>query len=129
MLSGARFATILPSTDLARSRAFYEGQLGLTVAKADDYGVALNAGEGTLFIYTRETVTPAEHTVAGWEVPDIRAAVQELTSRGVVFEQYDFPGLKTDELGIAIMDGGAELSAWVKDPDGHILAINQGWAV
>jgi hypothetical protein len=49
--------------------------------------------------------------------------MNELASRGVVFEQYDQPGIKTDERGI--FDAGAFRAAWVKDPDGNTMAITE----
>ena len=55
-----------------------------------------------------------------FDVPDLEETMQDLRSRGVVFEEYDFPGLKTVN-GIA--DMGGERSAWFKDPDGNILNV------
>lgn len=79
-------------------------------------------GEGTqLYLYQRDTATKADHTVAGWKVDNIEEVVQALRERGVVFEQYDLPGLKTDWPGIATI--GPSKSAWFKDTEGNILSI------
>ena len=81
-------------------------------------------GQGTrLYLYQRDTATKADHTVAGWEVENIEEVVEALRERGVVFEQYDLPGLKTDERGIAT--SGPVKSAWFKDTEGNILAISE----
>jgi hypothetical protein len=74
-----------------------------------------------LALYPRDTLTKADHTVAGWVVDDIEAVVDALIKRGVVFEQYDMPGMKTDERGIATLGPGK--SAWFKDTEGNILSI------
>jgi catechol 2,3-dioxygenase-like lactoylglutathione lyase family enzyme len=63
-------------------------------------------------------------TLASWGVDDIERVVDELTERGVTFEQYDEPGLKTDEQGIATFEGDAKV-AYFKDPDGYTLSIAQ----
>ncbi len=113
----------LPSTDLQRSKDFYVNKLGLRVARETD-GDLLDAGEGThMYIYKRGP-SKADHTLAEFKVPDVEKLVDEMTSKGVKFEQYDIPGfLKTNEKGIA--DMGGEKGAWFKDPDGNILAIGQ----
>jgi hypothetical protein len=74
-----------------------------------------------LYPYEREGDTNADHTVAGWLVEDVEKTVEELRDKGVVFELYDMPGLKTDERGIA--ESGPTKSAWFKDSEGNILSI------
>ena len=126
MLANAPITPVLPSTDLERSKKFYTEKLGLTVKSEHHGGVSFSAGGGTeLFVYERPP-SIAEHTLAAFRVDDLEAVVDELTTKGVVFEKYDFPGLKTDEKGIAVMDSDNEKAAWFKDPDGNILSIGQG---
>ncbi len=79
--------------------------------------------ETNLILYRRDTPTKADHTAAGWMVDDIEEAVRDLRARGVVFEQYDMPGLKTNEQGIA--DSGTIKGAWFKDTEGNILSVGQ----
>ena len=80
------------------------------------------AGEGSsLVIYQRSDPPKAENTAVGFFVDDVEATVQWLKDRGVVFEEYDFPGLKTVN-SIATIDGTK--GAWFKDPDGNILAVS-----
>ena len=125
MLTNAPVAAILPAVDLERATKFYKDKLGLQPMDAPNPGGAMFAsGQGTqLYLYQRDTATKADHTVAGWQVDNIEEVVRALRERGVVFEQYDLPDLKTDEHGIATM--GPIKSAWFKDTEGNILAISQ----
>lgn len=126
MLRDAPIMAILPAKDIERARAFYAEKLGLRAVDSPSVGgdAAFEGGDGTLlYVYEREGGTKADHTAAGWLVEDIEQAVEELQRRGVEFEQYDLPGLKTDERCIAEL-GGAK-SAWFKDSEGNTLAINE----
>jgi predicted enzyme related to lactoylglutathione lyase len=122
MLANAPVAAILPAVDLERAKKFYEEKLGLDSDTADPGGIMFESGDGTwLYLYQRDGGTKADHTVAGWKVENIGEVVRALRKRGVVFEQYDLPGLKTDEHGIATIGPGK--SAWFKDSEGNILSI------
>ncbi len=125
MLANSPVAAILPAVDLERAKRFYEEKLGLQPIDTPGLGGAMFAcGQGTqLYLYQRDTATKADHTVAGWKVENIEEVVQALRERGVVFEQYDTPGLKTDERGIATI--GSAKSAWFKDTEGNILALTE----
>jgi catechol 2,3-dioxygenase-like lactoylglutathione lyase family enzyme len=108
---------------MERAKKFYEETLGLQASDTRE-GAVYECGGGTrLALYQRETPTKADHTAAGWQVEDVEAVVQALGEKGVVFERYDMPGLKTDERGIA--SGGGVKGAWFKDPDGNILSVVQ----
>src|SRR5207342_2197730 len=94
MLTDARIMAIVPTTDLARATAFYGETLGLTDANVPTPGaqVIYRCGGGTLLeVYERPTAGDAQHTLASWEVGDMRAAVDQLRNRGVRFEDYDLP--------------------------------------
>ena len=123
MLTNSPVAAILPAVDLERAEKFYKEKLGLQPIDTPDPGGAMfECGQGTqLYLYQRDTATKADHTVAGWQVENIDKVVETLGERGVVFEQYDLPGLKTDEHGIAAI--GSAKSAWLKDSEGNILSI------
>lgn len=115
----------IPVTDINKSREFYENVLGLaqSAMEVPPDGMLYDAGDGThLFIYQRGP-SKADHTLASFTVENIEEAVNELSQKGVAFEHYDMPNLKTDEKGIAAM--GNAKSAWFKDPDGNILSIVQ----
>jgi hypothetical protein len=85
-------------------------------------GLIFQAGSKTkLYLYQRPK-TKADHTVASFEVDDVETEVQNLKSKGVKFEEYDSPGIKTVN-GIHYSEHYK--SAWFKDTEGNILAINQ----
>jgi catechol 2,3-dioxygenase-like lactoylglutathione lyase family enzyme len=110
-------------TDLERAKAFYGGTLGLTAREERSDGVTYESGGTWMLVYPSQFAGTNQATCATFEVTDLEAAVTELVGRGVTFEQYDFPGLKTDERGIAEIQG--ERGAWFKDPDGNIIAVGQ----
>jgi catechol 2,3-dioxygenase-like lactoylglutathione lyase family enzyme len=119
---GAGFAV----SDVDRAREFYEGKLGLSVSIDSAENVQYRCAEDSvLHIYlSPEHAGKSTATLASWGVEDIERVVEELTKRGVTFEHYDEPGLKTDEKGIATFEGDAKV-AYFKDPDGHTLSITQ----
>jgi catechol 2,3-dioxygenase-like lactoylglutathione lyase family enzyme len=124
MLTEARIMAIVPTTDIVRAKAFYGGTLGLTDANASTPGpqVIYRCGGGTLLeVYERPTAGEAQHTLASWEVGDLRAAVDQLHNRGVRFEEYDLPEVKTED---GISTTGDLQEAWFRDPDGNILRIH-----
>jgi catechol 2,3-dioxygenase-like lactoylglutathione lyase family enzyme len=117
------YATIA-TADLARARSFYEETLGFSMVTEDEAGgVYYQSGTTRFYLYASQFAGHAQHTLASWEVDDIASVVDELEARGVVFEKYDLPGLKTDEQGIANL--GSTKAAWFKDPDGNILNVGQ----
>ena len=110
--------------DLGKAKEFYEGTLGLsTTVLSEEFGVmALHlAGERDTLVYAKEGFTPANYTILNFEVDDVEAAVDGLSSSGVSFERYD--GFDQDEKGIA--SGPGPQIAWFKDPAGNILAVLQ----
>ncbi len=124
MLKNSSISAVLPAVDLPRARKFYNQTLGLPIEMENEQGIVFNSGECTrLLVYPRSTPTKADHTAAGWQVDNVETEVRDLKSRGVRFEQYDMPGLKTNADGIA--DMGGVKSAWFKDPEGNILAISE----
>ena len=124
MLANSPIVAILPATNLERARAFYEDKLGLRRISSDPESLMFEAGIGTLLlVYKRDVPTKAEHTVAGFMVEDIEQAVEFLNSVGITMEQYDLPGIKTDERGISETAG--EKGAWFADPEGNIIAVVQ----
>jgi predicted enzyme related to lactoylglutathione lyase len=124
MLENAPIMPTLVTTDMERAKRFYGEKLGLEPLDVSAPATTMfQAGAGTMMVlYEREGGINADHTVAGWMVGDVEKTVEALSARGVVFEQYDMPGLKTDERGIAEL-GGVK-TAWFKDSEGNILAIS-----
>jgi predicted enzyme related to lactoylglutathione lyase len=126
MLKDSPILVVLPAVDIKRAKAFYTQKLGLNMMDmpVPDDSAAFECGNGTmLYIYQREEGTKAEHTAATWLVEDIDQVVKELTKKGVTFEQYNLPDLKTNELGIADNDGAR--SSWFKDSEGNILSVTE----
>jgi catechol-2,3-dioxygenase len=123
MLGDHPISPVLLAKDLAAAREFYHDRLGLEILRDGDDEIVLGCGRGTQLAVTRSTVgTADEQTQAGWYVTDIRAEVAELRERGVKVEEYDLPGLKTED-GIA--DVGFAWMAWIVDPGGNALGIVQ----
>jgi predicted enzyme related to lactoylglutathione lyase len=123
VLAAAPASAVLPAQDAVRAREFYESTLGLEVESSTPGYVFVQAGEGTRFLVYETSLKPTEATNLAFRVKDIRAAVAELRERGVKFEDYDFPGLKTVD-GTA--DGGdMGLGAWFKDSEGNVLNLVQ----
>ena len=79
-------------------------------------------GGSTLALFPKPEGTKAEHTAISFRVPDIAAAIKALKGSGVVFEDYDFPGLKTVD-HVCVL--GAEKAAWFKDTEGNVLCIHE----
>lgn len=123
MLSQSRAVAILPGKDLNKSKEFYTNTLGLKLEGEFPGVVMFSAGEGSrVVVYEKPDGTKAEHTVLGFDVEDLAMEMAALRDKGVAFEEYDLPNLKTVE-GVA--DFGPVKSAWFKDPDGNIIALNQ----
>jgi catechol 2,3-dioxygenase-like lactoylglutathione lyase family enzyme len=123
MLGDHPIHPVLLAKDLGAAREFYHDKLGLEVLTENDNALVLRCGGGTQLDVTKSTVgTADEQTQVSWLVPDLRAEVAELRSRGVRVEEYDMPGLKTED-GIA--DLGFALAAWIVDPGGNALGIFQ----
>ena len=124
-LSDCKVEALLAVSDLDRARRFYERQLGLVPGEVEEEAVRYPCADGTgLLVYlSAENAGKSPATLAGWFVDVLDQMMAELASRGVVFEQYDQPGLKTDERGV--FDAGRFRAAWIKDPDGNRFLIVQ----
>jgi catechol 2,3-dioxygenase-like lactoylglutathione lyase family enzyme len=123
MLSANRCHATLPVSDLGGARAFYEGKLGFKPNLPTDAAVMYEAGEGSKFAVTMSSGKPAgTHTQMGFTVTDIEAEVADLKRRGVVFEEYDAPGFKTEG---SIATTGAGRGAWFLDPAGNMIGLIQ----
>jgi catechol 2,3-dioxygenase-like lactoylglutathione lyase family enzyme len=111
----------LPRRIYERARAFYEGTLGFEFVSLDQFALAIRAGKNIIRISKVDTFEPAQGTVLGWEVADVRAVVLWLRSRNVVTEKYGF--VADQELGVWTAPSGDQV-AWFKDPDGNVLSIS-----
>ncbi len=122
MVLGERpFYANIPVKDLQEARRFYENTLGATPVREDQEYLEYLTGDSRFGLYpNQEAAGSAQHTLGSFIVEDIEATVTELRSRGVTFEEYDMPGLKTEN-GIAQI--GPEKVAFFEDPDGNILSV------
>jgi catechol 2,3-dioxygenase-like lactoylglutathione lyase family enzyme len=123
MLANSPVHPVLLSKDLTQTRDFYHDKLGLEILVENQVLIEFRCGGGTKLTVTASTTgTADEQTQIRWEVQDLRAELFELRSRGVVIEEYDLPGVKTEN-GIA--DMGFAWIGWITDPGKNVLAIFQ----
>lgn len=122
MLEASALMAFVATTDGERARGFYRDLLGLRLVSEDPYALVFDANGTTLRVARVEARQPPPYTVLGWIVKDIRAMVQALTAKGVVFER--FPGMGQDDLGVCTFPGGSHV-AWFKDPDGNTLSLTE----
>ena len=121
MLSDFLAVTTLVVTDMDQAKPFYEKQLGLTLLEETPAGCRFGAGKGSQLTIRRGETSASGQTVLHFEVDDIEAVVRDLTSRGVVFEEYETP--KTVNF---IAQFGPNRGAWFKDPAGNVLGLREG---
>jgi catechol 2,3-dioxygenase-like lactoylglutathione lyase family enzyme len=122
MLRGGHVYTALPVEDIERARAFYQEKLGLAPAEENPGGLLYRLEGGGEFLLYPSGNRPGGHTQANVNVVDVGALVRDLRARGVVFEEYDLPGLKTVD-GVATT--GPHRSAWFKDSEGNLIGLMQ----
>jgi predicted enzyme related to lactoylglutathione lyase len=115
----------IPATDISRAREFYEQKLGFKPRQEVAGGVVYECGEHTAcFLYKSANAGTSKASQAFWQVDDLEREVAELRGRGVKFEEYDTPGMKTEN---GILTGGGAKAAWFKDTEGNILAVIQSY--
>jgi predicted methyltransferase/predicted enzyme related to lactoylglutathione lyase len=123
MLQDSPMFSYIPAKDVTRARRFYEERVGLKPTRELAGGVVYEfANHTSCFLYPTPNAGTSKASQAFWEVADVEREVAELRARGVTFEDYDMPGLKTVN-GIATA-GGAK-AAWFKDTEGNTMAIIQ----
>lgn len=129
-LSQARAAARLPARDLERARQWYAEKLGLDPVEERAGGLRYLVNGSEFVIFLSQGGSDSSFTQLALSVDDIAAEVAAMKSRGVVFEEYDLPGIRTTG-SIALIDGNypskgsAELGAWFKDSEGNLISIGQ----
>jgi len=108
--------------DIQKAKKFYEEVLGLQTESPMGMLAIKTSANNDIFVYAKPNHQPATFTVLNFPVDDIEKAVDELIAKGVIFEQYHFGQIDTDEKGIA---HGEPKIAWFKDPAGNILSVIQ----
>ena len=129
-LDRAHVQTRIPAKDLDRARRFYAEKLGLEPVEERGGGLRYVCGDDEFAVFLTAGTPDGSHTQMGWQVDDIEATVAELRARGVVFEDYDLPGMRTVD-GIADLDGNypskgsGERAAWFYDSEGNLLGLGE----
>ena len=129
-LTQSNVATRLPAQDLDRARRWYSEKLGLDPLEERPGGLRYQCGATYFVVFQSTGKASGQSTQMGWEVDDIEAAVADLESRGVAFEEVDLPGMTTVN-GIASIDGNypsrgrGERGAWFRDSEGNLLGLGQ----
>lgn len=123
MLTNAKAITFVLTPDHVRAATWYRDVLGLTQVSSDPFAAVFDLAGTTLRLTTVQGVTPSDHTVLGWVVPDIRVAMASLVANGVEFLVYPGFGQDADAVWSA-PDGGAKI-CWFNDPDGNNLSLMQ----
>ncbi|MES2276698.1 MAG: VOC family protein [Bacteroidota bacterium] len=112
--------------DIEKAEKFYGDTLGLEITKKEMgvtlLGLKIAGNDNNIMIYPKPNHQPATYTILNFPVDDVEKAVDSLTAKGVQFEHYDSPYLKTDAKGICRGNGGPTI-AWFKDPAGNILSV------
>ena len=122
MLSESEVVAFLATRQPDQAAKFYGEVLGLRLVADTPFALVFDAHGVTLRMQKVQELMPAQHTVLGWAVADIRGEVVRLSARGVTFER--FPGMPQDHLGIWMSPDGQQV-AWFKDPDGNILSLTE----
>lgn len=123
MLATDHPMAFIPTIDAEKARKFYVETIGLHFVSEDTFALVVRSGNIDVRIVRMGSFSPAPYTIFGWKVPDIHAAVSDLSQLGICFEQYPF--LQQNSSGIWAAPDGAGQVAWFKDPDGNILSISQ----
>lgn len=123
MLQKSPMYAYIPASNVDRARKFYEQKLGFKPKLEVAGGVVYEFAEHTAcFLYSTANAGTSKASQAFWQVEDVEREVAELKARGVEFEEYDLPGMKTKG-GIAT--GGGAKAAWFRDSEGNIMAVIQ----
>ena len=121
MLRDSKAFSGFSANDIGKAKEFYGSTLGLKVSESHGLLTLHLAGGNNVLIYPKPNHTPATFTVLNFPVDNVDQAADELSKRGVRFEIYDRPEIKTDKNGI--MRGDGPTIAWFKDPAGNILSV------
>jgi catechol 2,3-dioxygenase-like lactoylglutathione lyase family enzyme len=123
MLQDSPMFAYIPAKDVSRARKFYEEKLGFRPRREEAGGVVYEFRDHTAcFLYPTPNAGTSRASQAFWQVDDVAREVAELKARGVKFEEYDMPGVKTEN---SIATAGGAKAAWFKDTEGNILAVIQ----
>jgi catechol 2,3-dioxygenase-like lactoylglutathione lyase family enzyme len=122
MLEDRRCAAMLPASDMERAKSWYADKLDMKPSYEDEGGAEYRTADGTSFwVYPSEFAATNRATTMGFMTKSLDKDMSEMRSRGITFEEYDIPGIKTKD-GVAEFAEG-ERGCWFKDSEGNIIAI------
>lgn len=124
MLKDATLYAVIPAKDLGRLKMFFSEKLGLDPVDEQMGMPFYEVGGSKFFMYESAYAGTNQATAVSFDVSDLVTVVNDLKSKGVVFEHYDMPGMTLDG-DIHVMDGTTFKSAWFKDTEGNIISVNQ----
>jgi catechol 2,3-dioxygenase-like lactoylglutathione lyase family enzyme len=122
MLGSENIMAFVATQNPQRAKKFYRDTLGLDLIGEDRFALTFDVSGVMLRVTTVQEIVLVPYTVLGWRIADIRSKIEELVSRGIVFERYGH--FEQDDLGVWQAPGGAQI-AWFKDPDGNTLSLAQ----
>lgn len=123
MLKDSALMAVLPAKDINRAKDFYRDKLGLEPSDTMEDGLLYRGSDGTGFlVYETENAGTARNTQMGWVTDNLEREMEELRAKGVTFEEYDLPGLKTEN---GVVDNTWGKGAWFLDSEGNILSLSQ----
>jgi catechol 2,3-dioxygenase-like lactoylglutathione lyase family enzyme len=122
MLGNRPAHAMMPASNLQRAKKFYSERLGLELEREAEEGIIFKCGNTWVDVFPSSGKSNAAFTQVGWDVDNLEDEIKALKARGVVFEEYNTPNLKTVN-GIATM--GSAKGAWFKDSEGNLLALVQ----
>lgn len=124
MAKEGKIAPVLTVNDIDRARKFYENKLGLKYEGniMDGGEVALTSNGSELLLMKVDDKQPTEHTTVTFEISNLEKRMKELKDKGVKFEEYDLPNVKTVN---GICEKGNEKAAWFKDTEGNVCCLHE----
>jgi len=119
-LKNAAMRFEIPVQDKERAKKFYSDNLGLKPTHENPYSIQYRYGDSYFVLTESASAGQGQYSLLTWIVEDIDTTKSELEAKGVQFENYDLPFVKTVN-GIATLDN--DRVAWFKDSEGNLLAL------
>lgn len=121
MLGDTDAIATIPVKNLDAASKFYEGELGLQRGPSEEESVlTYKSGNSVILVYESQYAGTNQGTAVTWVVDDVDGLVHDLKAKGVTFERYEMPDVSMEG---DVHVWGRRRNAWMKDPDGNILAI------
>jgi catechol 2,3-dioxygenase-like lactoylglutathione lyase family enzyme len=125
MFENAQCFAVLPASDLARARSFWQDTLGIDPVDdgfEEEDAATFDIGGTRVLIYETQFAGTAENTALGIDSDDFDRDKSDLEAKGVTFHDYDLPGVKTVD---GVVEMGGMRTAWFSDSEGNIIALGE----